>query len=225
MPPLVGPQRVVVAHPVAGEGAQRPVVHAQRDRDLEARLRQPQALEGVVGDLDDRRGGVQSRAGAGEDRGGGVLLGFVGGGAHGGGPTRERPRTAPVLPRGGVCVTHAPPVRPRRPDRRPARPARRRLGRHAVVPGGRRRLERALHRRAGRHDAARRRAAAEGRDREDAGRPLDRPVLQPLGPDRPRRPGRGHELRPGRRRRPAAVGSLQGLRRGHASSCSAATRT
>ena len=37
--------------------------------------------------------------------------------------------------------------------------------------------------------------------RQDAGDPLDRPVLQPLRPDGPGRPGRGHALRPDRARR------------------------
>ena len=42
---------------------------------------------------------------------------------------------------------------------------------------------------------------------------LDRPVLQPLGPDGPGRPRRGHALRPGRPER-GPVGALPGLRRG-----------
>ena len=48
---------------------------------------------------------------------------------------------------------------------------------------------------------------------EDAGDHLDRAVLQPLGPDRPRGSRRGHQLRPGRPER-GPVGALPGLRRG-----------
>ena len=48
---------------------------------------------------------------------------------------------------------------------------------------------------------------------QDAGHHLDRPVLQPLRPDRAGRPRRGHQLRPGRPER-GPVGALPGLRRG-----------
>ena len=92
-----------------------------------------------------------------------------------------------------------------------------------AAPGHGRRRRRARRRRlvrshdpvVGRRDAARRHPAAEATCRrdEDAGDPLDRPVLQPLRPDRPGRSRRGHALRPGRAvDRP--VGPLQRLRRG-----------
>ena len=85
------------------------------------------------------------------------------------------------------CVG-GPPALGRRALRRArlGRRRRRRLSRCRLVGG----LDRLVRRR----HAARRRPAPQGRHRrrQDAGDPVDRPVLQPLRADRPGRPGRGH---------------------------------
>ena len=93
------------------------------------------------------------------------------------------------------CSPHETPTRPaaRRPRRRPLpgrRERRRRARRRHLDPGH----DPVVRRR----EAARRHPAPQGRDREDAGDPLDRPVLQPRRPDRPGRPRGGDVVRPGR---------------------------
>ena len=67
-----------------------------------------------------------------------------------------------------------------------------------LVQEGGRRVAAGLHRGGGRHGPARRHPApgGPGGGREDAGDPLDRPVLQPHGPDRPRGPDAGHSYGP-----------------------------
>jgi len=62
------PARVVVAHAIAGKGAQAAVIHPHGDRDLEHRLGQAQALERVLGDGGVAHGGIQAPARALEER-------------------------------------------------------------------------------------------------------------------------------------------------------------
>src|SRR5215207_882174 len=99
-------------------------------------------------------------------------------------------------------------VRPVRPGRRAAL-----VGSCRARAGGRR-LERGHLPVLRRGDAARGHPPPEGAGslRQDAGDPLDRPVLQPLRPDRAGRSGRGHLIRP--RRAGGAVRPLQRPRRG-----------